>query len=80
MMAVGQTDTAVHMMKAGMGASFLPTYIIKQEEDEKKLMAVNTPPHLELPASQTFMMWKRNSEDIQHFHAMLQDFMQSAQV
>ncbi|WP_339234873.1 LysR family transcriptional regulator [Bacillus sp. FSL K6-1012] len=79
-MAVGQTDTAVHMIKAGMGASFLPTYIIKQEEDEKKLMAVNTPPHLELPASRTFMMWKRNSEDIQHFHAMLQDFMQSEQV
>lgn len=43
-------------------------------------MAVNTPPHLELPASRTFMMWKRNSEDIQHFHAMLQDFMQSEQV
>ncbi|MGK9267925.1 LysR family transcriptional regulator [Bacillus inaquosorum] len=80
MMAVGQTDTAVHMMKAGMGASFLPAYIIKQEEAEKKLMAVRTPPHLELPASQTFMMWKRNSEDIQHFHAMLHDFMQREQV
>ncbi|MGG3138261.1 LysR family transcriptional regulator [Bacillus subtilis] len=80
MMAVGQTDTAVHMMKAGMGASFLPTYIIKQEEAEKKLMAVSTPAHLELPASQTFMMWKRSSEDIQHFHAMLHDFMQREQV
>ncbi|MGG1346194.1 LysR family transcriptional regulator [Bacillus subtilis] len=80
MMAVGQTDTAVHMMKAGMGASFLPAYIIKQEEAEKKLMAVSTPAHLEMPASQTFMMWKRNSEDIQHFHAMLHDFMQREQV
>lgn len=43
-------------------------------------MAVSTPAHLELPASQTFMMWKRNSEDIQHFHAMLHDFMQREQV
>ncbi|WP_456279850.1 LysR family transcriptional regulator [Bacillus sp. K7] len=79
-MAAGQIDTAVHMIKAGMGASFLPTYIIKREEAEKKLMAVSTPPQLKLPASQTFMMWKRNNEDIQHFHAMLHDFMQREQV
>ncbi len=76
-MSVGQIDAAVNMIKAGIGVSFLPTYIIKH--DQYGLMPIETP-HLELSASQTYMIWKRNSEHIKQFHAMLCEFLKQEQM
>ncbi|WFA04666.1 LysR family transcriptional regulator [Bacillus sp. HSf4] len=78
-MSAGQIDAALHMVKAGIGASFLPAYMIKHDQNEKRLITVDIP-NIKLPASKTYIMWKRNSGHIRQFHAMLDDFMKREQI
>ncbi|MGI8315250.1 LysR family transcriptional regulator [Halobacillus mangrovi] len=71
--SVSQSHSAKRFILEGMGVSFLPTFIIRREINEGRLLAIDAP-FIELPTASIYALYQNNGSKEQQFVSFLDRF------